>query len=315
MRASERLLIGGSHALRRVRDLIRTVAPTRLPVLIHGETGTGKELVACSLHEESGRRGPLVSFNVCAIAETMFEDSLFGHVRGAFTGAASDSIGLLREADGGSAFFDEVSGLPASLQPKLLRVIETGVLRPVGGSRDVHSDFRVVTATNDHLSKLVTAGRFRADLAHRLSGVVIHVPPLRERAEDIPMLAKHFLGSFCEESPAVLRPEVMSLMMEREWTGNVREFRQVIEAAAVLGGNVVDAESYSLALSSRSSDAIQARPSMSPRGRLLAELERSEWDTRIAAERLGIHRATVYRWMRRYNLAPPASAIGRIATC
>lgn len=314
MRPSERLIIGDSRTVRRLRELIRTVAPTRIPVLIYGETGTGKELVSSALHEESGRRGALVSFNVCAIAETMFEDCLFGHVRGAFTGAASDSIGLLREADGGSALFDEVSGLPVAMQAKLLRVIETGILRPVGAQRDVRSDFRVLSATNERLPGLVDVGRFRADLSHRLAGVVIEVPALRDHAEDIPALVTHFLKSFSPESPTVVDPSVVATIMEREWLGNIRELRQVVEAAAVLGSNVIDQESFSLAVESRSATSIDRPPALSARGRLLLELKRGDWDTAIVAERLGIHRATVYRWMRRFNVEAPTTILERTAS-
>jgi len=308
VRASERLIVGTSQALAHVRELIRIVAPTRLSVLIHGETGTGKELVAAALHEESGRRGSMVAFNVCAIADTMFEDSLFGHVRGAFTGANFDSAGFLKEADGGTAFLDEVSGLPAGLQPKLLRVIETGIFRPVGASRDARSDFRVVSATNQRLSELVESATFRADLAHRLSGVVIQIPALRDRAEDIPALVRHFLTQWAPEAPTVVDPAVLSMMMERQWPGNIRELRQVVESSAVFGSNVIDRDSFALAVSSRSENCDVLPMPISARGRLLAELERLGWNTRAVAAGLGVHRATVYRWMRRYRIEPPLSS-------
>jgi DNA-binding NtrC family response regulator len=297
--------------MQRVRDLIRLAAPTRLPVLIHGETGTGKELVATALHAESGRKGALVPFNVCAIPDAMFEASLFGHVRGAFTGAASDSTGLLREADGGSAFFDEVSGLPMAIQAKLLRVLETGVVRPVGASRDARSDFRILSATNESLRYLVECGRFRDDLSHRLSGIVIQIPALRERPADIPLLVNHFLSAFLPERRIKLDAAVLRGMMHREWRGNVRELRHVVEAAAVLGSDVIDMESYSLAISSRDCARPAAPICVSPRNRLLDELQRSDWDTRIVAERLGVHRATIYRWMRRLEVDVPTPGLSR----
>jgi DNA-binding NtrC family response regulator len=254
----------------------------------------------------------MVAFNVCAIADTMFEDSLFGHVRGAFTGATSDSVGFLKEAQGGTAFLDEVSGLSSALQPKLLRVIETGVFRPVGSSRDVQSDFRVVSATNQRLSELVESAAFRADLAHRLSGVVIQIPALRDRAEDIPALVRHFLSRWAPEAPTIIDPAVLSMMMERHWPGNIRELRQVVESSAVFGSNVIDRDSFALAVASRSQDVNVSSP-ISPRGRLMGELERLSWDTRAVAARLGVHRATVYRWMRRYKIEPPTSPVGDVA--
>jgi DNA-binding NtrC family response regulator len=173
MTAADALLIGEAPAVRRLRRTVERIAPSRLPVLIEGPTGSGKELVAELLHQRSGRRGELVAFNVCAIGETMFEDALFGHVRGAYTGASGDAPGFLREAHGGTVFLDEIGGLPPLLQPKLLRALETGVFRPIGSARDSTSDFRLVSATNDGIESLVAAGRVRADIAHRLSGFVV----------------------------------------------------------------------------------------------------------------------------------------------
>src|SRR5678816_48003 len=178
MNLTDTPLIGDSFPMQRLRALIARVAPTNVPVLIEGATGTGKELVAAMLHRLSGRGGAFVPFNVCALPDSMFEDALFGHVKGAYTGAAGDTLGYLREANGGTAFFDEISGLALGLQPKLLRAIETRTIRAVGSSRDVTSDFRVVAATNECLDELVDAGRFRADLNHRLSGLVLTVPTL-----------------------------------------------------------------------------------------------------------------------------------------
>jgi DNA-binding NtrC family response regulator len=157
MMSGDSVLIGDSAPMERLRMLVAAVAPTRIPVLIEGATGTGKELVAALLHRESRRDGAFVAFNVCALSETMFEDALFGHARGAFTGAAGETLGFLREANGGTAFLDEISGLPFVLQAKLLRAIETGVVRPVGSARDAHSDFRVIAATNERLDRLASS--------------------------------------------------------------------------------------------------------------------------------------------------------------
>jgi len=166
-----------------------------------------------------------MAFNVCAISDAMFEDALFGHVRGAFTGAVSDSPGLLRKADQGTAFFDEISVLAAGMQVKLLRAIETGAFRAVGGCRDARSDFRVV-ATNEPLDALVATGRFRAELAHRIGGIVIHLPSLAERAEDVPVLVRHFLRT---GNGVGVHDSALRLLEEHPWPGNVRELRQVVE--------------------------------------------------------------------------------------
>ena len=166
----------------------------------------------------------------------MFEDALFGHVRGAYTGAIGEAMGYLREANGGSAFFDEISGLPLPLQAKLLRAIETGVFRPIGAARDARSDFRPIAATNDDLSELVRDGRFRADLWHRMSGVVLRVPALVDRIDDVPLLARHFLGA-----AARVTDDAMAALMSRAWPGNVRELRQVLEAASVFANGAIDA--------------------------------------------------------------------------
>src|ERR1041384_628376 len=163
----ESMLVGNCAVMQELRELIAIIAPTKCPVLIEGATGTGKELVAALVHGWSERCGQLVAFNVCALGDSMFEDALFGHVRGAYTGAVHDSQGLLREAHGGTAFFDEIGGLPIALQAKLLRVLESGGFRPIGAAKDVQCDFRVVAATNVRLSELVARGTFRADLHHR----------------------------------------------------------------------------------------------------------------------------------------------------
>jgi DNA-binding NtrC family response regulator len=298
-------LVGDSVPMQRLREMIYTIAPTRLPVLIEGATGTGKELIAALVHRHSTRRGAFVAFNVCALGESMFEDSLFGHVRGAYTGAVTDSMGFLREADGGSAFFDEISGLPVTLQAKLLRAVETGVFRPIGAARDVSSDFRVVAATNEHLGDLVDRGRFRADLRHRLSGVVISVPSLADRVDDIPDLARHFAqratGAYVTVDDAAL-----DLLMDTAWPGNVRELKQVVDVAAAFSRGVVDVESVRAALSHRNERAMQVHESViddrRERRELVTALQTMSWDVDRAAEHLGIHRATIYRRMKRHGI-------------
>ena len=306
-RAGDNTIVGESAPIRALRALIARIAPTRLPVLIEGPTGSGKELVAAQLHRASGRTGSLVAFNVCAIGETMFEDALFGHVRGAYTGAIGEAMGYLREANGGSAFFDEVSGLPLPLQAKLLRAIETGVFRPIGAARDARSDFRPIAATNDDLSELVRHGRFRADLWHRMSGVVLRVPALVDRIDDVPSLARHFLGA-----TARVTDDAMAALMSRAWPGNVRELRQVLEAASVFANGAIDAAAIDAAVANRGASTPSANSparSLAERSELVAVLEEAAWDTSRAASELGIHRATMYRRMKRHGIEIPTTCL------
>jgi DNA-binding NtrC family response regulator len=284
------VLVGDSAPMRRLRALIATVAPTRLPVLIEGATGSGKELVAALLHRQSGRSGALVAFNVCALGESMFEDALFGHVKGAYTGALNESLGFLREANGGTAFFDEISGLPLPLQAKLLRAIETGVFRPIGAARDARSDFRPVAATNEGLRDLVDRGRFRADLRHRLSGVVLAVPSLSERVDDVPDLVRHFLR--CAGRPELdVTPEAMARLQDSTWPGNVRELKQVVDVASAFARHVVDEGALDLAFANRHSSPEQiGAEDLVERRALVDVLETADWDTGRAASILGIHR-------------------------
>lgn len=287
--------------------LVTAVAPTRIPVLIEGATGTGKELVAALLHRESRRDGALVAFNVCALGESMFEDALFGHAKGAFTGAAGETLGFLREANGGTAFFDEISGLPLGLQAKLLRAIETGVVRPVGSSRDARSDFRTIAATNERIDELVASGQFRADLAHRLSGMVLTVPALNERVDDIPALVEYFVRSAQPARTVVVAPSAMDLLQGRSWPGNVRELKQVVEAALAFARTVLDTEALSIVLTQRArgGEAAATSPVLVERQRLVSLLTNASWDTEVAASTLGVHRTTIYRRMRRLGISVP----------
>jgi DNA-binding NtrC family response regulator len=303
------IMLGDSAPMRRLRALIATVAPTRIPVLIEGPTGTGKELVARTLHAESQRSGALVALNVCAVGDSMFEDALFGHARGAYTGAITESAGFLREAHDGTMFLDEITGLPLPLQAKLLRAIETGVFRPIGASRDVRSDFRTVVATNESVDGLVSRGLFRADLAHRLSGVVLAIPALRERSEDIPLLVRHFVARAAHDRIVSVSDSAIEMLMLRDWPGNVRELRQVVETAVAFAASALDAAAISAALAHRSragptSGGVQAgnHNLFMARRELLAALERASWATDAVAETLGVHRATVYRRMKRLGI-------------
>lgn len=311
------LLLGESHTIRELRRVIAKLAPRDLPVLIEGESGVGKELVARALHDASGRRGALVSFNVCAIPESMFEASLFGHVRGAFSGAVRDSDGLLTQGHLGTVFLDEIGGLVSTVQPKLLRALEAGVYRPVGARHDQRSEFRVVAATNENISELITLGGFRADLAYRLRGCVLKVPALRDRPDDIPVLARHFLRENARrfgDSTSLSNP-ALRLVQEYSWPGNVRELKSVLECAAMIGSGVIDAQVVREVLAQQAGD----RPShvelqidrAFPDERLDLQhaLEAAGWDTdRLARER-GVSRATIYRHMARLGITPRARQI------
>jgi DNA-binding NtrC family response regulator len=299
-------IMGDSSPIRRLRALIATVARTRLAVLIQGPTGSGKELVAAALHTESGRCGAFVPFNVCAISESMFEDALFGHVRGAFTGAFNDVPGFLREANGGTVFLDEVGGLAPTLQAKLLRAMETGVFRPVGAKRDTQSDFRVVAATNERLDQLMDGGRFRADFAHRVGAVTLDVPSLLDRLEDIPLLVRHFLERVGSGHIRV-DAAALDVLASHEWPGNVRELKNVVEWAAAFSNGHLGADVLRSALAQRMpfANARRGDADALERHMLRQALEHHEWNTERAAQQLGVHRATLYRRMKRLGLAVP----------
>jgi DNA-binding NtrC family response regulator len=302
------MLIGESVPMRQLRTVIARVAASALPVLIEGETGAGKELVARALHQASGRRGALVSFNVCAIADTMFEDALFGHVRGAYTGAVQNAPGYLAEANGGTLFLDEISGLPPASQAKLLRAIETKEFRPVGGNADRRSDFRVVAASNESLAALVEAGRFRRDLSHRLGGIRLAVPALRERAEDIPTLVHRFSAqcAIAGAEPVRFSESALRRLQAYDWPGNVRELRYIVEAASALAsGPTVGADDVAPFLGVRM--GTPPKRATYHDLQLLTHLEQSAWNINEAARRLGVHRATVYRRLKRLQVEAPSA--------
>jgi DNA-binding NtrC family response regulator len=296
-------LIGESAAMREMRATIAEVASSALSVLILGPTGSGKELVAAALHAESGRTGKFVAFNVCAIADTMFEDALFGHVRGAFTSASDHSLGFLREANRGTALLDEISGLQPGLQAKLLRAIETGEFRPVGGREDVRSDARILAATNENLWTLVADGRFRADLAHRLGAVTIRVPSLSERVEDVPLLVRHFLD---RAGLGALRVSTgaLDVLQRRAWSGNVRELQHAVQWAGVIARREFDEDTVRRALATQglqeSAEGLAAEVF-----ELRELLARHDWNRARAARELGVHLATIYRRMKRHRISPP----------
>ena len=231
-------IIGKSRSIRQVFDLIRRAAPSKSNILIRGESGTGKELVAKSIHNNSKRRdGPFVTVNSGSMPSELLESTLFGHVKGAFTGAVSHKKGLFEVAHGGTIFFDEIGNIPPDTQSKLLRVIQEKEFMRLGGLETLSADVRLVAATNADLEERVANGEFREDLYYRLNVITIQLPPLSKRVEDIPLISQHFLRMYSNENEKATRrliPEAMDVLMAHTWPGNVRELENVIERAVVL---------------------------------------------------------------------------------
>jgi len=313
---SETPLLGHSPAMARVRSLIEKAAPTDANVLILGENGTGKEIVARELHRLSRRAaGVMVSVDLGAISESLFDSELFGHVKGAFTDARTDRIGRLQAADGGTLFLDEVGNLPLHLQPKLLTALEQRQVTPVGANRPVAIHVRVISATNLAPAQLGDEARFRQDLLFRLNTVEIDLPPLRERREDIPVLLRHFLDLYARKyaKPSrVLPPEVLAELIGYAWPGNVRALRHAAERAVILAdGERFAASDFPLArgaatASSAGQPGVPATPDLNldRAERLLVEqaLKKHAFNISNAAAELGLTRGTLYRRMEKHGL-------------
>ncbi|HET7586187.1 MAG TPA: sigma-54 dependent transcriptional regulator [Gemmatimonadaceae bacterium] len=304
------LLIGDSPVMANIRAFIGKVAALPVPVLLEGPTGTGKELAAQALHALSTAGEALVALNVCAIPQPMFESVLFGHTKGAFTGAHADRPGHVAAANGGTLFLDEVGSLPLEMQAKLLRVLETGQYHRLGSTQSFRSRFRVISAINEELDILVRSGRMRRDFAERLSTVVIRMPPLKDRPEDIPQLVEHFIARSPQHAPArpVFTAHALGVLQQYHWPGNVRELRNVVERVLILhDAPEIDAELVLLALESRHISGSSLTDGSSfdrcqRRNGLLALLERFDGDTARVAEELSVARATVYRRMQRLGI-------------
>jgi DNA-binding NtrC family response regulator len=236
-------MIGESKAISKIKDMIEKVAATDARVLITGSNGTGKELVAHWLHEKSVRaNGPMVEVNCAAIPSELIESELFGHVKGAFTSAVKDREGKFEAANGGTIFLDEVGDMSLSAQAKVLRALQENKIQRVGNDKDIKVDVRVITATNKDLKKEIEKNRFREDLYHRLAVILIHVPPLNERREDIPLLIDYFTDKIAEEhgtAKKTFSTKAITLLQEYDWTGNIRELRNVVERLIILGGKEV----------------------------------------------------------------------------
>jgi DNA-binding NtrC family response regulator len=306
-------LVGNSTATLKLKELIAQIGPNDAPVLIQGETGTGKELVARAIHHHSSRStGNFVPVDCAAISETVIESELFGHVKGAFTGAHMSTLGLVRSADGGTLFLDEVGELSPAIQSKLLRTIQESEVRPVGSNKSYPVDIRILAATNRNLEAEVAANNFREDLYYRLNVVVIVVPPLRERKEDIALLAKYFLKRFASHlTPAKEVGRETCICLENyEWPGNIRELENVIRRAIALGKNetVTPQDLPSNIFSPPGGDPepteIPSDDTMAAyeKSAILNALKISGHNRRSAAQILGIGEATLYRKISKYGL-------------
>jgi len=299
-------LIGKSPAMKKVVELIEMVAPTEATVLITGESGTGKEVVARAIHAAGPRRFmPMVTIHCGALTETLLESELFGHEKGAFTGAQYRKKGKFEVADGGSVFLDEISDISLRTQTDLLRVLQEKEIVRVGGNQQIKVDFRCIAATNKNLENLVKAGTFRPDLYYRLHVFCIDIPPLRDRREDIPLLVNHFLNKFCMATSRPmpqLAPEAMDRLMQHDWPGNVRELENAVERALVVGrGPEVRPSDFSFQLQA---DEMKG-------GRTLDDIERvhiervlreTQHNLSRTARILDIDRTTLYNKLRRYGM-------------
>jgi two-component system nitrogen regulation response regulator NtrX len=311
-------IVGASFQIRQVLERLERVAPTDARVLITGDNGTGKELVARAIHRLSHREsGPFVEVNCAAIPSELIESELFGHMKGSFTGAVSDREGKFEQADQGTLFLDEVGDMSAAAQAKVLRALEEGVITRVGGSRAIEVDVRIVAATNKDLQEEIASGGFREDLYYRLNVVPVHVPPLRERREDIPMLVQHFIEVMVRTDrvvPKRMSREAVERLKHLEWPGNVRELRNTVERLLILAnGAEITEEDVALlvsepaAASGLSGELLDAESftdfkDKAERAFLLQKLRDNDWNVSETARRVDMPRSNLYKKIERYGL-------------
>src|SRR5215472_13429071 len=318
-RDSRYRIIGGSVSMKALRQQLALMAGTNGRVLIYGESGTGKELVAHAIHAQSPRvNEPFVEVNCAAIPEELIESELFGHIKGSFTGAVEDKTGKFQKADSGTLFLDEVGDMSLRTQAKVLRALEEQRFEPVGAAQSTQVDVRVVAATNKHLDEEIERGNFREDLFYRLNVIPFFVPPLRDRCEDIPLLADHFLREFTTaygRKAKELTPEAYRLLIDYHWPGNVRELKNLIERIVILNPQVrVDARHIPLNAQRRQSERFQERFSSlqevreaAERDYILKKLEETSGNVSRTAELLGLERSNLYRKMRTLGIGPRES--------
>jgi DNA-binding NtrC family response regulator len=310
-------LVGKSSMMQQVFDLIAQVAPRRSTVLIQGESGTGKELVAKAVHASSGRvDASFIAINCGNIPSDLLESELFGHVRGAYTGATHAKKGLFEAAHGGTLFLDEVSAISPEIQVKLLRVIQEREFRRLGSLETIQVDVRIIAATNTDLQAAVRQGTFRDDLYYRLNVIVVKIPPLRERTEDIPLLSKHFIKKYGEENQReglILEPAALKILMEYPWPGNVRELENVIERAVVLSlRNSITPDLFPLNLTTpypemsnrfaEDSTSLKERVASFEKTIILAALEKTGWNQKKAAKLLSVNATTLSEKLKRFKI-------------
>ncbi len=311
-------IVGRSYTVRALIDKIDKVAKTPARVLVSGENGTGKELVARAIHRQSLRAaGPFVEVNCAAIPSELIESELFGHMKGSFTGAVADRAGKFEQANGGTLFLDEVGDMSAAAQAKVLRVLQDNVITRIGGSKPIQVDVRVLSATNKTLEEEIAAGRFREDLFYRLNVVPIHVPPLRERREDIPSLVMHFASQLTEREgmpPRVVTQEAVARLQALDWPGNVRELKNTIERLLILSpGPRIGAEDVDRLVGRRGGDqpglgslleckTFEDFKHAAERAFLLAKLREFDWNVSETARVLDMPRSNLYKKIERYGL-------------
>jgi two-component system response regulator HydG len=316
-------IVGASPAMLRLLELVRQVAPSTATVLIQGESGTGKELIADAIHQGSPRRDrPSIKVNCAALPETLLESELFGHERGAFTGAVAQKRGRFELADGGTLFMDEIGDLALPVQAKLLRVLQSGEFERVGGTRTLKVDVRLVAATNADLAARVREQRFREDLYYRLNVITVQLPPLRERREDIPLLAQHFLRKYAEKNGKAIAgfaDETLDVLGSHSWPGNIRELENVIERAVILSrSSVLSPADLPEALTGNPQTTRQlvvsiGTPLEDVEDRLISEtLRYTKGDKTLAARLLGVATRTIYRRMK--GEAEPEASSGEQGT-
>jgi two-component system nitrogen regulation response regulator NtrX len=309
-------ILGGSVPMKALRQQIALTAPTTGRVLIYGESGTGKELVARALHENSTRSGmPFVEVNCAAIPEELIESEMFGHRKGSFTGASEDKVGKFQKADGGTLFLDEIGDMSLKTQSKVLRVLEEQRVEPLGSNQPVTVDVRVLAATNKKLEEEIGRNAFREDLFYRLNVIPFYVPALRERTEDIPVLAAHFLKEFCEaygKKPKEFTPTAAEVLLAYPWPGNVRELRNLVERLVIMCPSPriephhLPPELFRGASKSpqKPYESLQEARSAYEREFVLRKLEENRWNMTKAAAALGLERSHLYRKMRSLGIAP-----------